>query len=127
MKLLYVANRYDPLKHNDGSGTDYDLHQVFSAHNLEVQIAGPFDYPRTFLEKVSNRFHTLLSTNRPVKYPISYLRKSAQEVEKAIATFKPDILFSFFSAPLAMSKFDVPLVYMIDTTLIGQQDSVATA
>lgn len=121
MKVLYIANTYDPLKHSDGSGTDYDIYQTFLEHGLEVSIVGPFNYPPTRIERIFGRLQRLVSKYRPAKYSRSYLQQSAREVESAIEKYQPDIMFSFFSAPLVKANFNVPLVYMLDTTLIGQQ------
>jgi glycosyltransferase involved in cell wall biosynthesis len=121
MKILYVANRYSPLRVQDGSGTDYDLYHALLAQGAELQVVGPFDVICGPLERGYRKLHGLFSRQRYAKHSLAYLAASAHEVEQAVEAFEPQVIFGFFGAPLVRLRTQVPMVYMLDTTLIGAQ------
>ena len=121
MKILYVANRYSPLRVQDGSGTDYDLYHALLAQGAEMQVVGPFDEVCGTIEWVYRKLHGMLSRRRYAKHSLAYLMASASQVERAIGEYYPQVIFGFFGAPLVRLRTQVPLVYMLDTTIIGAQ------
>jgi glycosyltransferase involved in cell wall biosynthesis len=121
MKILYVANRYSPLRVQDGSGTDYDLYHALLAQGAEMHVVGPFAEVCGLIERGYRKLHGLFSKQRYAKHSLAYLRASAREVERAIGMFEPQVIFGFFGAPFVRLRTRVPLVYMLDTTIIGQQ------
>ena len=121
MKILYVANRYSPLRVPDGSGTDYDLYHALLAQGAEMHVVGPFAEVCGLIERGYRKLHGLFSQRRYAKHSLVYLRASAREVERAIGMFEPQVIFGFFGAPLVRLRTKVPLVYMLDTTIIGVQ------
>lgn len=121
MKILYATCNYSPLKYSDGSSTDYDLYHAFLSNGASVEIVGPFkDNPGIF-ERVYRRLHRLFSKRRFAKHSLAFLKKNAQEINKVLDTYHPDVIFSYFSAPLVYVKTRIPIVYAIDTTLKGMQ------
>jgi glycosyltransferase involved in cell wall biosynthesis len=123
MKMLYVANLYDPLDHNAGSGTDYDLTQAFLASGATLEILGPFVDKPSFLERFyHSQLHPLFSKRAGVKYSSAFIRATGKKVNEAIKRIHPDVICGYFGAPLVHVKPVVPIVYIIDTTLKGSQD-----
>jgi glycosyltransferase involved in cell wall biosynthesis len=121
MKILYVANRYSPLRVQDGSGTDYDLYHALLEQGGTVQVVGPFAEVCGLIERGYRKLHGLFSRQRYAKHSLAYLAASAREVERAIGEYEPQVIFGFFGAPFVRLRTQVPLVYMLDTTLIGAQ------
>lgn len=122
MKLLYVACTFNPMDLNSGSGSDYDLYHFFESQGVQLRLIGPFsDYPSK-LERVYRRIHPLFSRRGGAKYSMAFIRTSGKKVTEAAKDYQPDVVFSYFSAPVVNFKVDVPLVYMLDTTLKGNQD-----
>lgn len=116
MKILYVAGRWDPRDHNQGSGIDYEFYTSLVRTGAEVEIVGPFKFGFSFTERILMKIHSKIFKTRLKKYPISYFIKSGRQVNEAIKKMNPDIIASKFSAPLLFANIDRPLVYMCDST-----------
>ncbi len=110
------------MDHNSGSGSDYDLYHFFESQGVQLRLIGPFsDFPSK-LERVYRRIHPFFSKRSSAKYSMAFIRTSGKKVTEAARDYQPDVVFSYFSAPVVKFKLDVPLVYMLDTTLKGYQD-----
>lgn len=117
MKILYATGRYSPLKHDDGSGTDYKLYHALLDQGIEIEYVGPFDDTTSVIERVYRKLHRLFSSRRPAKYPAAMLRRGARDLASAIERVKPDLIFSKNLAPLVHLKTNLPVVYMLDSTV----------
>lgn len=122
MKILYVAGRWDPLDHNQGSGTDYNLYNSLVQHGANVKIVGPFNYGYSFIERVLEKIHRIVFRKKLWKYSFSYIYKSGRQVNKAIRKFDPDIIVSFFAAPLVYNRSNKPILYITDASVKWMRD-----
>lgn len=120
MKILYVACKNDPLDINSGSSADYEFFQAFVREKVDVSIVGPFREHSKLLSKLVNRI-AAFSKKRPVKYSRKFLVDSGKAVNLAIKKIDPDIVFSFYGAPLVYCNSEKPILYSVDTTLIESQ------
>jgi glycosyltransferase involved in cell wall biosynthesis len=123
MKILYVACSYSPLNYNDGSSADYELYHAFLDHGATVKIVGPLKDHPGWIELSYRKMHALFSKRRHAKYSLAFLEENRHAIAGAVNEFKPDVIFSYFSAPLARVKTEVPIVYAIDTSLIASQSN----
>jgi glycosyltransferase involved in cell wall biosynthesis len=121
MRILYLACSYDPLIQSDGSSADYDLYHAFLRGGATLQIVGPFNAVPSFVEKIYRKLHRLFSRRRYSKHSLAFLRLNSREINRAIDEFSPDVLFTYFYYPLVYLKTEIPIVYGIDTTVIGSQ------
>lgn len=122
MKLLYATGRYNPLKHDEGSGEDYNLYQSFLNNGFSMEIVGPLEDRPGVVEKIYRKFHGVFSKKRYAKYSSSLLKNTSNEVHKTLAWFQPDVLFSHnLSAFVKLQNSDVPIVYMMDAPLMGTE------
>jgi glycosyltransferase involved in cell wall biosynthesis len=71
----------------------------------------------TLIERGIRKIFERPGHRRLIKFYPSYLRKSNQNVQKAIDMFQPDVLFSKSSIPLVNVPLGVPLVYICDSTV----------
>jgi glycosyltransferase involved in cell wall biosynthesis len=121
MKILFVACTDSPFDHNAGSGKDYEIYHGLAKRGAEMALVGPFAPSQTFSERVFRKAHRMLLKRRPAKYPDSFLKKAAAEVQRAIAEHKPDVIFTKYLSIISRVHSDVPLVVLSDTTLTGSQ------
>jgi glycosyltransferase involved in cell wall biosynthesis len=121
MNLLYATGRYSPLKHDEGSGEDYNLHKAFIGNGFNVKIVGPLKDTPDLVERVYRRIHRLLSKERHAKYSLALLQKAAAEVARVSAEFKPDVLFSHNLSAFVRLNTLVPIVYLMDAPLMGTE------
>lgn len=121
MNLLYATGRYSPLKHDEGSGEDYNLHKAFIDHGFTVKIVGPLKDKPDLVERVYRRFHRMVSRERHAKYSLALLRNAAAEVARVSTEFKPDVLFSHNLSAFVKLKTQVPIVYLMDAPLMGTE------
>lgn len=117
VKILYVAGRWDPRNHSEGSGTDYEVYNALVRQGANIEITGPFRFNYSIPERLAHRIHSLFFKTRLTKYPIAYFHKSGNEVTRAIKAVNPDVVVSKYSAPLVFAKVDKPLVYVCDSTV----------
>ncbi|MGD2027909.1 MAG: glycosyltransferase family 4 protein [Anaerolineales bacterium] len=122
MKVLFIADRHDPHDHDAGSGVDYMIYQAMEQKGLEIAVVGPFRIQPNLAERIYHRIHRQFIEKRAVKYPLSYLKETAEQVKVAIQKENPDVLFTKHAATLAYCKFSAPLAYLTDTTLKGGQE-----
>ena len=122
MKVLFIADRYDPSDHDAASGVDYMIYKTLEQKGINLTVVGPFKVLPTLSERVYHRVHKMLFSKRPVKYPLSYLKDTAAKVGDAIRKVSPDVLFTKHAATVAHCEINKPLVYLMDTTLIGSRD-----
>ena len=122
MRVLFIADRHDPHDHDAGSGVDYMIYKAMEQKGFKLSLVGPFYIQPNLFERIYNRIHRQLTEKRAVKYPLSYLKKTAEQVKEAIQEENPDVLFTKHAATLAYCKFNTPLVYLTDTTLKGGQE-----
>ena len=116
MKILYIAGRYDPRDHHQGSGVDYEFYQSLVRIGADVEIAGPFHFEFSKIEKLMIRSHNIFFSTRLFKYPLAYFIKSGKVVNQAIKAVDPDLIVSQFSAQLLFAQIDRPFLYMCDAT-----------
>jgi len=121
MKVLFVACTDDPFDHNAGSGKDYELYHGLLRNQAEMALVGPFPFSQTFPERVYRKLHGMFIKRRPEKYPRSFLRNAARQVQAAIEANQPDVIFSKYLPIIARLKTDIPIVVLSDTTLAGSQ------
>lgn len=117
MKILYVAGRWDPLDHNQASGTDYEFYSALLRKGADIEIAGPFNFEFSLMERILGKIYRKTFNKKLSKYPFSYFYRSGMRVNQAIAEVNPDLIVSKFSAPLVFAKIDRPLLYMCDSTV----------
>lgn len=122
MKILYVAARHDPRDLNAGSGSDYQFYQAFIRMGANVKIIGPFEDNPSLVERAYRKFHRLCSKRRYAKFSNRFLHTSTQALEQGIVDFSPDVIFSRNIAPLVLCRTRIPIVYRLDTTLIGSHE-----
>lgn len=126
VKVLYVAGRWDPRLQNEYSGNDFGAYQALKAQpDIDLNLVGPLDFPWSIPEKAVMRIYRRISSKRLIKYPYSYIRKSAELIRTAIQQTKPDVIFSRYSAPLVNVELKVPLVYMCDSIVPFTRDLAA--
>ncbi len=121
LKLLYASGRYSPLKHDEGSGEDFNLHNAFMNNGFTVKIVEPLRDKPSLAEKVFRKIHRLLSSKRHAKYSLALLRNTAAEVKKVGVEFKPDVLFSHNLSAFVRLKTNVPIIYLMDAPLLGTE------
>ena len=121
VKLLYATGRYNPLKHDEGSGEDFNLHNAFQRENFDIRIVGPLPDQADMVERVYRKAHAFVSKKRHAKYSCALLRSAASEVAAIGREFQPDLLFSHNLSWFVRLKTSVPIVYLTDATLIGTE------
>jgi len=121
MKLLYATGRYSPLKHDEGSGEDYNLYNAFINNGFEVKIVGPLKDKPDLSERVYRKLHRLFSKKRHAKYSMALLRDAAAEVARVTGEYKPDVLFSHNLSAFVKLKTSRPIVYLMDAPLLGTE------
>lgn len=121
MRLLYATGRYSPLKHDAGSGEDYNLYNAFEREGFDIRIVGPLEDRADLLERVYRKAHGLLSSKRYAKYSGALLRSAAREVATATREYLPDALFSHNLSAFVRLETDIPIVYLMDSTLLGTE------
>lgn len=117
MKILYTTGRYSPLKHDDGSGTDFRLYHAIKDQGVELEYVGPFKNVPSFPERVYRKIHGVFSTLRPAKYTEKMLREGSKKLDEAVQRFKPDAIFSKNLTCMIRYRTDIPFVYMVDSTV----------
>lgn len=117
MKVVYIADRWDPRDHSQASGTDYEIYQALLREGAEVEIIGPFDYQFSFIERALMKVYGLFSDKRLFKYPFFYFLKTAYYVNQALAEIDYDLVLSLYSAPLVFVRLDKPLLYLCDSSV----------
>ena len=119
MKLLYVACRWLPTVQNEFSGSDFGAYNMLKKDtDLEVSLIGPFEDKPNLLEKVINKLYTTFFSKRLIKYFPSTIRQSGMTISQAINDFKPQIIFSKYSAQMYhVDHLTAPYIYMCDSTM----------
>lgn len=117
MKVLYIADRWDPKDHNQASGIDYEIYHALKREGAKVEIVGPFDYDFSILERAFMALHDRIFETKLFKYPFSYFFKSASRVNHAIENSEHDLVVTLYSAPLVFAKLRKPLLYFCDSTV----------
>jgi len=117
MRILYVADRWDPKDHNQASGTDYEIYHAFLREGAEVDVIGPFENHFSLFERFLKGIHNRLYDTRLFKYPFSYFVNSTKVVNRAIEDSEHDLVVSKYSAPLVFAKLQKPLLYFCDSTV----------
>jgi glycosyltransferase involved in cell wall biosynthesis len=119
MKVLFAACRYDPMDPDAGSGVDYCVYQQFKSLGVEMKVVGPFkDEPSAF-EKVYRFGHRYLSRKMHAKFSDAYLRRTAEEVDKAVQEFQPDVIWTKDLIPLVYLKAKCPIIFRTDALFYG--------
>lgn len=117
MKILYTTGKYSPLKHDDGSGTDYRLFHAIKDQGVDLHYIGPFKDIASFPEKVYRKIHALFSDKRPAKYSAAMLREGSSALRTAVESLKPDAIFSKNLTCMVQYRTSLPFVYMVDSTV----------
>jgi glycosyltransferase involved in cell wall biosynthesis len=116
MKILYIAGRWDPRDHNQASGTDFEICQALTREGAELEIIGPFLFPFSKIESYIREIYRRLFGKVLFKYPLSYFRKCARQINQVLERQDFDLIVSFYSAPLLFTKVNKPLLYICDST-----------
>jgi glycosyltransferase involved in cell wall biosynthesis len=123
MKILYIANLWDPRIQDEYSGNDYGAyHAMKNQDNVQLELVGPFNFSPGLMERIFNKIFSFFK-KRPVKHSNAFLRKSSRLVQEAIDEFQPDVIFSKYCAPLVYVNTNIPLVYMCDSTVVWARNS----
>lgn len=122
MKILYISDRDDPRNHDAGSGVDYMTFKSLEHLGFDLKVAGPYRFQPNLFQRGLDRIRRKLLASRPVKYTRAYLKFVAKQVEREIEEYQPDILFTRRGFVMTFCHFDRPLVYLMDTTLKGNQE-----
>lgn len=117
LRILYATGRYSPLKHDEGSGTDYRLYHSILDQGVEMKFIGPFPDKPSLLERGYRKLHALFTNLRPAKYSGMMLKQGARTLANAVKEYQPDIIFTKNLAPLVRYKAQLPVVYMLDSTV----------
>lgn len=117
MKILYATGRYSPLKHDDGSGTDFRLYHAILSQGVEMEFIGPFSDKPLLLERVFRKLHSFFTRRRPAKYSSAMLKTSARTLSSAVLDYHPDVIFTKNLAPLVKYHAQIPVIYMLDSTV----------
>ena len=117
MKILYTTGKYSPLKHDDGSGTDYRLFHAIKDQGVDLYYIGPFRDVPSFPEKIYRKIHALFSSKKPAKYSAAMLREGSNVLRDAVENLKPDAIFSKNLVCMVQYRTSLPFVYMVDSTV----------
>jgi len=117
MKILYATGKYSPLRHDDGSGTDYMLYHSLQDQGVDLKFVGPFKEDVSTTEKAYRKLHRIFSKRRPAKYPMLMLREGARTLFAAEQDFQPDLIFSKNLVPLVYFRSNKPIIYMLDAAV----------
>ena len=123
MRLLFVAARWDPKNPDSGSGVNFNAYMELKDRVEEIEIVGPFQSNLTFPERIVRKLSSKLSKKRLIKFYPSYVKESNAVVQKAIDSYKPDIIFSKSSIPLVNVHLSAPLIYMCDSSVKWVSDN----
>lgn len=117
MKILYATGKYSPMRHDDGSGTDYMLYHSLQDQGVDLKFVGPFKEDVSIAEKAYRKLHRIFSKRRPAKYPMRMLREGARTLFAAEQEYQPDLIFSKNLAPLVYFRSNKPIIYMLDAAV----------
>jgi glycosyltransferase involved in cell wall biosynthesis len=117
MKILYATGKYSPLRHDDGSGTDYMLYHSLQDQGIDLKFVGPFKEDVSTTERAYRKLHKIFSKKRPAKYPMLMLKDGARSLLTAEQEYQPDLIFSKNLAPLVHFRSNRPIVYMLDAAV----------
>jgi len=117
MKILYVADRWDPRDHAQASGTDYEIYHALKREGAQVDVVGPFLPHFSPLEQALRVVHHRIFSTRLFKYPLNYFRQTARQVRQAAADWDPDLMVSMYAAPLVLVDNRIPLLYFCDSSI----------
>lgn len=117
MKILYTTGKYSPLKHDDGSGTDFRLFHAIQDQGVELEYIGPFNDALALPERAYRKIHAIFTDKRPAKYSSAMLREGSAKLAEAVQRFKPDAIFSKNLTSMVRYRTDLPFVYMVDSTV----------
>jgi glycosyltransferase involved in cell wall biosynthesis len=125
MKILYAALRHDPRNPDLASGVDYNFYSAFLRGGAEVKLVGPFCDAGSLAERALKRTYVRLTGKKYLKWNLKITRKSAAELNRMEAAWRPDLVFSLFPPPLAFYGGKAPCVFNTDTTMQGWQEAGA--
>jgi len=117
MKVLYIADRWDPRDHSKASGTDYEIYQSLLREGFEVEIAGPFKIYYSLPERLVRKIYSWFSDKSLMKYPFLYFLKSGFRVHQKLQKADYDVVVSLYSAPLVFPVIEKPFLYFCDSTI----------
>ena len=117
MKVLYVAF-HDPLNIDVGNAMDYFHYHSICNGGLDVKYIGPFNYPSGRIERLIARIYQRTG-KRYLKFKLSTAWKASQATNRAVRDWKPDVVFTIYTAALMFYKESNPCVYSLDTTIYG--------
>ena len=79
MRVLYIANRWDPRIQDEFSGNDYGAyHAIKNQPDVQLEHVGPFNFSPSLLERIYYKFRFLFP-KRLVKHSNSYLKKKRKD------------------------------------------------
>ncbi|HKI85678.1 MAG TPA: glycosyltransferase family 4 protein [Thermoanaerobaculia bacterium] len=122
MKVLYMAYRHAPTDLDAGSSLDHTFCEALRDHGLEIEIAGPISGPEIAAERLFRRLYARSSGKRSWKFPVSKAWRASRVLDRAVASSRPDAVFTLFPAPLVFWRRAIPCVFALDTTFLGQEE-----
>lgn len=121
MKVLYVAYRHDPRNPDLASGSDYQFYKAIKDNGFDIDLLGPLAGPPVVIEHWIRQIYKLVTRKRYAKFTLSRSWYASQALNQYVQKSHPDIVFSMFPAPLVFYTGQIPYVYRLDTTFLGQE------
>jgi glycosyltransferase involved in cell wall biosynthesis len=117
MKILYIADRWNPKDHSKASGIDFEIYHSLLREGLEVEVVGPFDFSYSIPERAIKIIYSKFSDKTLSKYPFMYFLRSGLKVKQALRESKYDLVVSLYAAPLVFPAIPKPFLYFCDSTI----------
>jgi glycosyltransferase involved in cell wall biosynthesis len=121
LKILFGSFRYDPTDLDGGSGFDHDFYHVFQRSGIEPRVVGPFEGLEAWWERAINKLYKKCTGLSYAKFRISSTWRLSSKLNKAVADFQPDVVFTIWPNFLVFYRGKAPTIYAVDTCLYGQQ------
>lgn len=125
MKVLYAAFRHDPRDPDLGSSVDYEFYSAILRAGMEVRVVGPFPGPFPKIERLFRHLYKACTGKAYLPWDLISTVRSSCALNRAVARWKPDVVFTIFPSPLLFYKGNAPCVLNTDTTSLGKQEAGA--
>ena len=93
---------------------------------FEIEILEPDTHPLFLPERVLQRLYRQWTGMRYAKFPLSRVWRQSRALARIDKGWKPDLIFSLFSASLVFYRGSTPFVYDLDTSFLGEQETYPT-
>ncbi|MCE9644891.1 MAG: glycosyltransferase family 4 protein [Chloroflexi bacterium] len=124
MKVLYATYRYNPTDLDLGSSLDYECYTAMLHAGIEVKVLGPVTDQTLLFERIEQKLGSIykkITGKSSLKFPLSTVWRASMLLNHAVRIWKPDVVFSLFPSFFVFYKGNVPFVWELDTTFIGQE------